>query len=908
MLPTAVLKPPSRGGKKNKKRNEADTKSRCRAWLDGERANMWKEAVREASRSNQKGHHRKQSPERCDGLVLEHVRNGQFSKGSAALISNPPVVVTEAVVAEMKAKHPPPRQQDLDDRRHVRAVNPAAALQVDGDAVLKALNTFPKGSACGLSGLRPQHLKDAVVPGMQDEFARQLCQVVNLLLQGRAPESVRPWLCGAKLVALPKHDNTLRPIAVGETLRRLVAKLALSASECEFRDYLEPTQVGVGTRYGSESIIHVVRQYMGRHGNDGNRVVVLLDIENAFNSIDRNAIMRSVRRVNPALAAWADMCYGSQSTVLLDSVVLTSDRGVQQGDPAGPAFFSACIQEDILDARANTEQAYPGKIDWVAFYLDDGVVGGSADAVQHFVQQLSCRLARKGLSFNIGKCEVVPTAREACTFDRSMFAGMAWRGDGCFKLLGAPFGSAEHCKHVVSKRVDKAIKLLNAASEHSNVQCGLLLVRHCASFCRLAYVCRVTPPNLVAECTAAFETAIRGSVSTLIGGSMGEREWAAAGLSIREGGLGLRHPTAHASASYCASFLNCRRLCREIDHVFDGKDTFGHSSVQGEIDSFNSRVDDMHSIDIEIGDTRQKTLSHALDIAMRSRLKQDNAADPYFLGHLNLIRLPGAGAWLTDLPQVGEQEWDTNLFRISLKRRCRLRVQNEDSICPLCGSIMDSFGDHALVCPCGGDRTTRHNRLRDTAHIEMNIGHLGAEKEKQGLLPDRPADDGVRSALTDVGDERRRPADIWLPRGGGSTNGCPEALDFAVTSGLRSDLIQRVCTDPEHIFSQYAALKETYRDTGQKCRAQGFQFTPLIFESHGGSWSLAARRIFDFVAKQQQSVGEVGLQGASLKIAQRLSSTLHRENARAIFKRLAQQSPGTPQVYDLTWGDSDTEA
>eukprot|EP00971_Amphidinium_carterae_P038020 747530-Amphidinium_carterae.1 len=28
----------------------------------------------------------------------------------------------------------------------------------------------------------------------------------------------------------------------------------------------------------------------------------------------------------------------------------------------------------------------------------------------------------------------------------------------------------------------------------------------------------------------------------------------------------------------------------------------------------------------------------------------------------------------------------------------------------------DKYGDHALTCACGGDRTVRHNRLRDTLH------------------------------------------------------------------------------------------------------------------------------------------------------------------------------------------------
>eukprot|EP00973_Karenia_brevis_P052429 7285383-Karenia_brevis.AAC.1 len=79
---------------------------------------------------------------------------------------------------------------------------------------------------------------------------------------------------------------------------------------------------------------------------------------------------------------------------------------------------------------------------------------------------------------------------------------------------------------------------------------------------------------------------------------------------------------------------------------------------------------------------------------------------------------------------------------------------------------MDSFGDHALVCQCSGDRTVRHNRLRDVVCQSAGQGSLAPEREKAGLLPGRPPEDGVRSsdaAAAGDGQQRtargRRPAD-----------------------------------------------------------------------------------------------------------------------------------------------------
>ena len=61
----------------------------------------------------------------------------------------------------------------------------------------------------------------------------QLTAVVNVLAQGRALSCVAPVLAGAGLVALPKPSGGIRPIAVGELLRRLTGKCLMSMVRSE---------------------------------------------------------------------------------------------------------------------------------------------------------------------------------------------------------------------------------------------------------------------------------------------------------------------------------------------------------------------------------------------------------------------------------------------------------------------------------------------------------------------------------------------------------------------------------------------------------------------------------------------------------------------------------------------------
>ena len=170
---------------------------------------------------------------------------------------------------------------------------------------------------------------------------------------------------------------------------------------------------------------------------------------------------------------------------------------------------------------------------------------------------------------------------------------------------------------------------------------------------------------------------------------------------------------------------------------------------------------------------------------------------------------------------------------------------------------------------------------------------LNPEKEKAGLLPQRPSDDGLPGTSG-----ARRPADVWLPRG---DDGRGEALDFACTSALRADLIERVADNPSVVFDVYENFKRSHNDTARCCEAQGFSFTPMILEAHGGGWSRSARRVLTRVAKVVSAVWREGDEATSLRIAQRISISLHRENARAVLKRVARPLPVT---MDTGWGDA----
>ena len=195
-----------------------------------------------------------------------------------------------------------------------------------------------------------------------------------------------------------------------------------------------------------------------------------------------------------------------------------------------------------------------------------------------------------------------------------------------------------------------------------------------------------------------------------------------------------------------------------------------------------------------------------------------------------------------------------------------------------------------MTCQCGGDRTIRHNAVRNAHHAEAVEAGLWSEREKAGLLPARPSADGM--TLKGNG---RRPADVWLPRG---VSGASEAWDFAVTSGMQSLVFRSAAAQPEFVFQRYEQMKREYKSTARICTDAGFHFVPLVYEAHAGGWSPLAQATVDWLAKEAAaSHGEEG-PAVALRIAQRISATLRRENARAILRRSPQNAEQGAQPSD----------
>ena len=270
--------------------------------------------------------------------------------------------------------------------------------------VLAAIDSFPKGSSPGPSGLRPSHIHEAAhCPSStrSQEFIEALTSVCLFAAKGNTPPDVIPYFCRATLIASLKKNGGVRPIAVGEVLHRLTPSLKMSHVSYPSSGYgiLIPPSTWCCIPGGSESIIHVVNLHLSSNIPSSDKPTLLIDFANALNSIDRSLMFSSIRQRLPSLSAWFESCYGSAPIFYYKDRSLASCSGVQQGDPLSPLGFALTLQP-LIELLSSSVPSLRLNL----WYLDDSIISGDLNSLHQAMNLIESSGPSRGLHLNRSKC------------------------------------------------------------------------------------------------------------------------------------------------------------------------------------------------------------------------------------------------------------------------------------------------------------------------------------------------------------------------------------------------------------------------------------------------------------------------------------------------------------------------
>ena len=491
-------------------------------WTDGRFEELWKAA--KASRV---------SASRVAALVEDF----HLSAAVKALNAEPPAKVNDESYKAMQERHPSASKPTVG-----RAEVPPHTVAFQ--RVLECIREFKTTSAGSMSGLRPAHLRFFLGAASHVDVLYRFTDVVNKLLTGSLPEKTQKYVGGANLTALLKKDGGLRPIACGDVWRRLTARCVCKNFAKDFLGALDPHQFGVAISGGTEILVHTARLLYEKAFEKPDFFLLKFDFRNAFNCISRQHFLDELEKKFPSLYPFVSQCYAEPSNLQFGERVLLSMCGVQQGDPLGPFLFCLAIHPILCKIK----EACPNLVA-NSWYLDDGVVAGPEEEVVRALEIIEKEGPARGMFLNTAKSEVWSPAGIVPERLRH-FKVLQPEG---FDLLGSPVGSATYSQQFFAQKMKKFREVWASIQKLDHLQTQALLLRYCASFCKVVHLFRTVPPHLLTAELGEFDKEFRESMESITR-QTSDFTWAFMGLGCKMGGLGLRPSKLHALGGYLASF------------------------------------------------------------------------------------------------------------------------------------------------------------------------------------------------------------------------------------------------------------------------------------------------------------------------------------------------------------------
>uniref|UniRef100_A0A1X7SSY7 Reverse transcriptase domain-containing protein n=1 Tax=Amphimedon queenslandica TaxID=400682 RepID=A0A1X7SSY7_AMPQE len=572
-------------------------------------------------------------PEYLRDAVSSRLEEGDF-RGAIRLASASESLAphSAATFRALQEKHPSPSSSSSPP-----PPAPTSIFPVTEPEVARAILSFPQGSSGGPDNLRPQLLKDMLstepqVPG-HSRFLSSLAAFSSLVLEGRTPDSIRPFFFGARLIALQKKGGGIRPIAVGCSLRRLVAKIACSQVADDMAELLSPRQIGFGVKGGIEAAVHAARLFLNQMPPV--EAFVKLDFKNAFNSINRDNMLSSVLSLCPSLYPLVYSSYSSPSSLFWGNEVIPSAEGVQQGDPLGPLLF--CLSLHRFLRRLNSP--------FCVGYLDDISLGGPVSSLLSDLTIVK-EAESVGLVLNSKKSEIITKDDDTLQNLRTTLPGAISCAPGDANLLGSPLGDPASLSSAISDKLSSLRRLgdrLQLFSSHD----AFLLLRYSFAIPKLIFLLR-TSPAFLSPLLHEYDSSICSLLSSLLNVNLdyNTTAWAQASLPVRMGGLGIRRAVQLAPSCFLSSAAASRDLVDRIlpAHLSQTPLLYvdqAYAAWSSAYPSLNPPPADVRSV--------QKAWDSLVAQATFDSLLHE-APDNRVRGRLLAVSSPESGAWLNAAP------------------------------------------------------------------------------------------------------------------------------------------------------------------------------------------------------------------------------------------------------------------
>jgi len=604
--------------------------------------------------------------------ALRFAKEGAYSKAVKALSSEGIHKDTPAVREKLLQKHP----QELpatDAGIYLEAEEPhptpiELVTPVTTQEIATAIKRFPRASAGGGSGLTPTHLSELITSPealVENGLLEALAALATKFLRKQAPQHLACWIAGAPMTALRKPEDGVRPIAVGETLRRMTSSIARARVKEQTLQLLAPHNVGVSVRSGGEAVIHAIRDLTEQLGNDPNYALLQIDLSNAFNLVSRRAFRREVAVHLPQISPWVEYCYGTESNpnLWIGDFSFKSVQGVQQGDPLGPLLFSIALRPILrhFESKLMSNNAPLLRTQrMLAFYMDDGFIIANHHALRTILDVLNSPEAKAyGLFLGTPNELWWPSPIPQNELDKYPPDVKINKETGTH-ILKAPIGSHSFMETAAKKIARKKAKRVAQLALIPDSHVVFTLLRATLGISQMNYILRTTPTTATDAASEIYDNATAEVLRKLAGGTLPITTLAELRLPQRikhtdkpHFGIGVTSARTIAPAAYLSSITTTRatsaKLLTDVNLRALSTSPLAqqiHANIKACLPSAEA-FPDLNRIEEESIELTQHDLT-----AIIHNYKIDNipTGDERTAAFRRTLSLPGSKAWLQCAP------------------------------------------------------------------------------------------------------------------------------------------------------------------------------------------------------------------------------------------------------------------
>ena len=485
--------------------------------------------------------------------------------------------MSKEVIEELKLKHPEPGSKDPSVLPNITSELPDPVIFEGKDASCIQNAAKDIDGAGGPSQVSAQIWKHMICSRFHlneaDKLAQTVADFVKMLCSKQLPSEYMTEFLASRLIPLDKDPGSaspeIRPIGIGEVLRRIAAKTVTKFLRNDIQLAAGALQTCSGTESGIEAAIHAMKQ---QYDEDECEAVLLIDASNAFNSLNRQVALHTIRERCPSFHCFLKNCHKNPTELyVVDSnrnkEKILGSEGATQGDPSAMAMYAISIQPLVYSLAHNQDpQLPPAKQAWFA---DDGTGGGTILQLKKMWDNVSQMGPKYGYFPKASKSILIVKGLENLPKAKSVFkdTGVMVKIDGD-RHLGAVLGSESFKQEFVKRKIGSWVKdvekLAVVAEEEPQIAYSAFTKGLSSRWC---YMQRTIEG--ISELFNPLEDAIcKSLIPAILGRNVDSLERDMLALPLRYRGLGIQNPAKTADREYETS----KRITRQLTDLIFNQD------------------------------------------------------------------------------------------------------------------------------------------------------------------------------------------------------------------------------------------------------------------------------------------------------------------------------------------------